>query len=94
MGRTRKLSPDAWKDYRRKARTLLEAADVCIEYELFDAGAILAIHSAILFADATLIRNAGIRSASDSHEDVVKLLATNIEEAKAPSRQLAMLLDA
>lgn len=72
----------------------MEASHVCIEFELHDAGAILAIHSAILFADAALTRNAGLRSASENHEDIIDLLTSNFQDASTAIRQLGTLLAA
>lgn len=94
MARTRKTASGAWKDYHRKAGLLLEASHVCLEFDLHDAGAMLAIHSAILIADSVLIRNAGVRSASENHEDIIGLLASNFKDAATPVRQLGTLLSA
>lgn len=86
------MAPDAWRDYHRKAQVLLEAGGVCGEFELWDAAAVLAIHGAILFADAVLISSAGLRSAADDHRDAADLLGVHLERGDAARRQLGALI--
>lgn len=92
MRRARRVEPGAWRDYFRKGRVLLEAAEVCLEFGLPDAAAVLSIHAGILHADAVLVRVAGSRSASEKHEEVLELLAAHLSNVAAPRRHLAALL--
>jgi uncharacterized protein (UPF0332 family) len=92
MAKTRKVSPEEWRAYRRKGRVLLEAAEISLEYELYDAAAVLAIHGSILVADAVLIRTAGVKSASDDHRDVIELLGARVKNPAPAKRHLGMVL--
>jgi HEPN domain-containing protein len=88
---------------RTKARDYLKRAGECKNSMLrsFDAGdwnacIIMAIHSAISTADAVCVSELGLRSASDRHADVVRLLMginPDDEEIKRNVKRLGRLLD-
>lgn len=92
MPGARKVSPDEWRAYRRKGKILLEAAEISLEFELYDAAAVLAIHAAILVADAVLIRTSGLKSASDDHRDVIELIAARTKNPAPARRHLGTIL--
>lgn len=92
MPKTRNVAADEWRAYRRKGRVLLEAAEISLEFELYDAAAVLAIHAGILLADAVLIRTSGLKSASEDHRDVVELLAARVKNAAPAKRHLGSIL--
>lgn len=92
MSRTRKVSPDEWRAYKRKGTVLLEAAEIALEFEKHDAAAILAIHSGILLADAVLIRTTGMKSASEDHRDAVELLSARVKNPAPARRHLGAIL--
>lgn len=94
MRKARRVPKEGWREYRRKADVLLEASSASMEYGLHDAAAVLAVHAGILLADAVLVRVAGLRSASERHEDVLGLLEAHVAKEAAPRRHLGALLQA
>ena len=68
-------------NYLKKAEEFIETMDDCIIKENYDSAALNGIHAVISLIDALLIFNQGVVSASQNHEDAIRLL---VELIKTP----------
>ena len=68
-------------NYLKKAEEFIETMDDCIIKENYDSAALNGIHAVISLIDALLIFNHGVVSASQNHEDAIRLL---VELIKTP----------
>lgn len=77
--------------YKALAISFYEAAKDEQYSERWNAAGILIVHSAIAFADAVAIKEAGQKSTSENHQDVVKLLERVIAHTETRSNALSQL---
>ncbi len=93
--KTVSVTKELYTNYLKKAAECFEAANDAILRQNNNAVVINAIHCAISSSDALLVFFKGIRSAGQSHEDVISLLRTldfNKDEINNKIRQLQRLL--
>jgi len=93
--KTRAVNKYLYSNYLKKAEELMETAKDAYIKERWNATVINCIHSAISASDALLVFFKEIRSAGDSHEDVISLLRTlgfDKDEINNKTRQLQRLL--
>ena len=92
--RTRSVDKHFYLNYLKKAEEFLQEAERAIEDKRWNASVSLAIHSGICAADALCIFNLGVRSAGESHNEVVQLISKiNIKDINIKIRQLLNLID-
>ncbi len=91
----KKLSRDQYQGYWLKAGEFAAAMDENLARGNWNAAVMSAIHAAILANDALLIRFHGVKSASDKHDDAIRLLTTLFknEQARKNSRNLSRLIN-
>lgn len=63
-----------FRKYAEVAEHFFEAGKASMGLEYWTAAGVLFVHSAIAYADALCILQAGVRSAGDDHEDAVALI--------------------
>ena len=91
--RTRAIDKHFYLNYLKKAEEFLQEAEKAIENKRWNASVSLSIHSGICAADALCIFNLGVRSAGESHNEVVQLInKINIGNINK-IRQLLNLID-
>ena len=93
--KTRAVNKYLYSNYLKKAEELMETAKDAYMKERWNATVINCIHSAISASDALLVFFKEIRSAGESHEDVIFLLRTlgfDKGEINNKTRQLQRLL--
>jgi hypothetical protein len=83
---------DDSRSHLARAREFLEAAQVCLDLELFNAATANAVTSGISSKDAICLFLASRAATTDSHEDVVAELSRAGEEGKALAPTLSRLL--
>ena len=90
----RKLSKDDYLGCWQKALELRNVMEEGLVSQRWDAAALNGIHAAILANDALLIFFHGVKSASQKHDDAVRLLTTlmKTEEARQNARHLSKLI--
>jgi HEPN domain-containing protein len=91
----KKLARDQYQGYWLKAGEFAAAMDENLARGNWNAAVMSAIHAAILANDALLIRFFGVKSASDKHDDAIRLLTTlfKSDQARKNSRNLARLIN-
>jgi len=96
MSKNSRVRPATAQDGRialQKAQQFAEAAKSELAHERWDSAGLNAIHSGICAADAILIYTAGVRCASQDHENVSTLLLRSVPSFKgSPRTQLLGLL--
>lgn len=83
---------DDSRSHLARAREFLEAAQVCLDLDLFNAATANAVTSGISSKDAICLFLAGRTVKSDSHEDAVAELSKAGEEGKALAPTFSRLL--
>ena len=78
--KTRDISRDHYTTYRKKAKEFLNSMEASLRVREWNAAGLNAVHCAISSADALVVYNAGIRSASDSHHDISFLLEQHVKD--------------
>ena len=66
--------------YRGKAENFAEAMTACLKEKNYDASALNGVHAIISIIDALLVFRGGVISASENHEDSVRLLKDILNE--------------
>ncbi len=77
-----------YKKYLNTAEHFYEAARDSMELEYWTAAGVLIVHSAIAFSDALCIRQGGVRSTADDHEDAITLLETIVAQSNDKTKAL------
>ena len=72
----------SYANYLKKAREFIRTMEDCIDKEYYDSASLNGIHAIISSIDALLIFHAGVVSASQNHEDAVRLLIEIIPGAE------------
>ena len=72
----------SFANYLKKAEQFLRTMKDSIEYESYDSAALNGIHAVISAIDAMLVFRYGIVSASQNHEDAIRLLIELIPETE------------
>ena len=93
---TRSVQPAQAGNYLRKAEQHLALALQAFADGRWDSAVLLSVHAAISAGDAASAAKHGLRSASQSHSDQVKLLRQLFPDDDATTRvsnQLAALID-
>ena len=78
-------------EYYKVARHFYEAAGYSMELEYWTAAGVLIVHSAIAYADALCIKNAGAKSIGEDHEDAVAFLDSVIADGADTSKAINQL---
>ncbi|MCX5784417.1 MAG: hypothetical protein NTX59_01880 [Elusimicrobia bacterium] len=78
--RLTKISRDRYTLYWDKAMEFFEAMVDASQKKNWNATGLAGVHCCISATDALLVKHAGIRSSSDSHQDVVGLLSAKISD--------------
>ena len=77
--------------FRGMGEQFMKAAGLARDHGYWNAAGLLIVHAAIAYADAVSIGLAGMKSTSDSHTDVVHLLAEAAAREKDLDRALGHL---
>lgn len=77
-----------YREYLRVAEHFYEAAEASMELEYWTATGVLAVHSAIAFADSLCIKLSGQKSTGENHEDAVTLLQEAVAGGEEKTRAL------
>lgn len=85
--KTRKLSPDAARNYFGKAREFAESMRDNLQAKKWDAAGLSAVHAVISAADAILAVYGGVRSVESDHRMVVRLLEDVLGKAASPAKR-------
>jgi DNA-binding phage protein len=80
MRRTRSVSPQAAKNYLKKAREFAAAMEAALQERHWNAAGLAAVHAAISAGDAILAAFVGIRSAEQDHRQIITLLSDHLGE--------------
>ncbi len=91
--RTAQVPKSDYIGYLKKAKEFLSSAQDSLVKEKWNAAGLNSIHAGISSADALLVALHGIRSASQKHDDILKLLSSlvkhkGLEENISHLRQL------
>ncbi|MFH1073739.1 MAG: HEPN domain-containing protein [Candidatus Firestonebacteria bacterium] len=89
--KTKKVEQSHYLNYFKKAESFHKAANSCINELNYEAAALACIHCVISAIDAFLVFKLGVRSTSERHGDVLKLLA---EAGGSDSKQAIKHADA
>jgi HEPN domain-containing protein len=84
--KARSVSRERHATYLKKAREFLRASGSSLKMNDWDAVGLNAVHAAISAADALLVYYGGLRSAGDSHRDVVGLLQQHVKDDQIGSK--------
>jgi len=76
--RTRSVSPQAAKNYLKKAQEFAVAMETAFQEKHWNAAALAAVHTAISAGDAMLAAFVGIRSADQDHRQISTLLSDHL----------------
>ncbi|HBA59374.1 MAG TPA: hypothetical protein DCZ92_00850 [Elusimicrobia bacterium] len=86
----KKVSRERYAIYWDKAMEFFESmVDAALKHN-WNAAGLAGVHCCISATDALLVKHAGVRSSSDSHQDVVGLLQSTIRD-EAVSKQAKRL---
>ncbi|MCB9250816.1 MAG: hypothetical protein H6613_20855 [Ignavibacteriales bacterium] len=69
-------------DFKNVATNFIEGAKVAYEFEYFQAAGLLAIHSAIAFADAITVKLKSEKCSGENHYEVLNLLRDSVPQNK------------
>jgi hypothetical protein len=89
---TKKVSRERHTIYWGKALEFFEAMVDAVQKQNWNAAGLAGVHCCISATDALLVKHAGVRSSSASHQDVLGLLQAKIrdvdtaKQAKEPDR--------
>lgn len=92
----REVQPVQGTNYLNKAEQHLALALQALAQGRWDSAVLLSVHTGISAADAVCVGRFGVRSASKTHSDQVKLvhqLLPDNDSARRASTQLAALID-
>lgn len=78
---SKKVSRDRYAIYWDKAMEFFESMVDAAQKRNWNAAGLAGVHCCISATDALLVKHAGVRSSSDSHQDVVGLLQAKIRDA-------------
>lgn len=78
--RHKKISRDRYTLYLSKAMEFFEAMVDASQKKNWNAAGLAGVHCCISATDALLVKHAGVRSSSDSHQDAVGLLLAKISD--------------
>ncbi|MDO8804905.1 MAG: hypothetical protein Q7R35_10765 [Elusimicrobiota bacterium] len=78
--RLTKVSRERHTFYWDKAMEFFEAMVDASQKKNWNATGLAGVHSCISATDALLVKHAGVRSSSDSHQDVIGLLRAKIND--------------
>lgn len=84
--RTRPISKGKYAVYLRKAQEFLTSMNSAVQAGHWNAAGLNAAHTAIACADALLVFYAGLRSASESHSEVLELLRLYVKDENISSK--------
>ena len=70
----KKVDKIRFRDYYKRAEEFFEAMNDEVEFERYNASALLGIHASIALTDSLTIYESGERSTTEQHIDVIKLL--------------------
>lgn len=88
--RTRTVTRTRHTIYLKKARQFLNAMKSSMTAGDWDAACLNAVHCAISSADALLVHYAGVRSAGESHFDVLSLLKQHVKDPQTNQKAQAL----
>ncbi|MDF1612087.1 MAG: hypothetical protein AB1695_10805 [Stygiobacter sp.] len=77
--------------YKKIAESFYQSSLSEIKFERWNSAGVLIIHSAIAFADSITIKKAGIKSRSENHIDVVRLIDAIIPDSDSKKNSLNQL---
>lgn len=72
--KTRKFEKNRFLDYCKRAEEFFKAMNDEVEFERYNASALLGIHASIAITDSITIYEGGKRSADEQHMEAVKFL--------------------
>jgi hypothetical protein len=78
---TKKVSRERYVIYWEKALEFFESMIDAAQKRNWNAAGLAGVHCCISATDALLVKHAGVRSSSDSHQDVVGLLQSKIRDS-------------
>ena len=78
---SKKVSRERHAIYWDKAMEFFESMVDAAQKQNWNAAGLAGVHCCISATDALLVKHAGIRSSSDSHQDVTGLLQATIKDA-------------
>lgn len=81
----KKISRSQYKKYLDVAEHFYQAASDSIALGYWTASGVLIVHSAIAYSDALCIKQSGIKSVGENHEDAITLLETVIGDTEEKS---------
>lgn len=70
----KKIERIKYNDYQKVAEDFFNGASVVAEFQYWNTAGVLAVHSAIAYADAVCIKFAGVKCQGDDHNQIVTLL--------------------
>ncbi|MFA5804364.1 MAG: HEPN domain-containing protein [Melioribacteraceae bacterium] len=89
--KTIKVDKTAAIKYSAIGKSFYDAAISERELRCWNAAGLLIVHSAIAYADALTIKYGGVKSKSENHQDVVKLLEIVVKESESKNIALNQL---
>lgn len=78
---SKKVSRERYTIYWGKAMEFFETMVDAAQKQNWNAAGLAGVHCCISATDALLVKHAGVRSSSDSHQDVIGLLQAKIRDA-------------
>ncbi len=78
---SKKVSRERHTIYWGKAMEFFETMVDAAQKQNWNAAGLAGVHCCISATDALLVKHAGVRSSSDSHQDVIGLLQAKIRDA-------------
>jgi hypothetical protein len=79
------------KDYMKAAEHFYNAAKDSMELEYWTAAGVLIVHSSIAYTDALCIKQAGLKSVGENHEDAIALLESVVAGGEEKTKALNQL---
>lgn len=74
LAKFRKINKNCYINYHKRAIEFFEAMNDEVEFERYNASALLGIHASIALTDSLAIYESGTRAVDEQHIDAVKLL--------------------
>jgi hypothetical protein len=89
--KNKRIESNRFRDFYKVADDFYEGAKTSMEFEYYNAAGVLAVHSAIAYADALTIKIASQKSSGDNHYDVINLLDNIIPDSLKKRNALLQL---
>lgn len=74
-----------YNNFLMVSQNFIQAADLALEFEYYNASGVLIIHAAIALADAVTIRFGSVKCTGENHYEVIKLLQETAPKSKQTS---------